>query len=308
MRVLRKKLRETHIVGNDTPEKIIYPQISPLMDTFHIGLAGVSDAGRGLRMVRLSPSFGHVLACFDGVGEVLINNTWHLCKSGTAYLSPPGQVCAYHSVKGSRWGFAWVWWHPSASEPPLIAGNQPRLISADAAYLRAAILGLYRETMGKAQPAVIDNWVQLVYAYTRRIGESDLHSTGQSLQSLWEMVDADLSHPWTRERLAEITGVSTEHLRRLCQQQVGRGPMHQVSFLRMNRAAALLELTKQKVESIARLVGYRSGFAFSTAFTRQMGVSPRKYRELRMREKRSRSAVRERVTGDSAVTRPGVEG
>jgi AraC-like DNA-binding protein len=306
MRVLRKKIRETHIVGNDTPEKIIHPQISPLMDTFHIGLAGVSDAGRGFRMVRLKPGYGHVLACFEGAGEVLIGNHWRICTAGMAYLSPPEQVCAYHTVKGRRWGFAWAWWHPTPLEPPLVAGNQPRLIAADAEYLRSAILGLYRETIGGAQPTVIDHWVQLLHAYAKRIGESDLLHAGHNLHALWEMVDADLAHPWTRDHLAETAGVSAEHLRRLCHQQVGRGPMHHVSFLRMHRAAALLESTKQKVESIARLVGYTSGFAFSTAFSRQMGVSPRKYRERRLREKRSRNSVRER-SGRPSVVRWGGE-
>lgn len=307
MRVLRKKLRETHIVGNDTPEKIIHPQISPLMDTFHIGLAGVSDAGRGFRMVRLNPRFGHVLACFEGSGEVLIDNTWRACSAGMAYLSPPHHVCAYHTVKKQRWGFAWLWWHPSATEAPLIAGKTPRLIAADAEYLRSAVVGLYRESIGAAQPTAIDNWVQLLYVYAKRIGESDLFHANHNLHALWEMVDADLARGWTREGLADIAGISSEHLRRLCHQQVGRGPMRHVSYLRMHRAAALLESTNQKVESIGRLVGYRSGFAFSTAFAREMGMPPRKYREQRRLEKRSRRAVRERTGLPFSITRWGDE-
>jgi AraC-like DNA-binding protein len=295
MRLLRKKLRETHIVGNDTPEKIIHPQISPLMYAFHIGLAGVSDAGRGFRMVRLNPNYGHVLACVRGAGEVLIDNVWRTCGRGMVYLTPPNQVCAYHTIRGKRWGFAWLWWHPSPTEPALVPGNRPRLVRADARYFRSAVLGLYRESIGAAQPTVIDSWVQLLHAYAKRFGESDQYHAAHNLNDLWESVDTDLSHPWTREKLADSVGISPEHLRRLCQQQLGRGPMHHVTYLRMRRAAALLESTHQKVESIGRQVGYQNGFAFTTAFTRQMGNSPRAYRQQRLKEKRARDAVRERM-------------
>src|SRR5690349_23985368 len=73
MRDLPKDLREMHIVGRATPEKVISAKVSPLMDSLHIGLAGVSDAGRGFVMARHKPPYGHVLACFAGEGEVMID-------------------------------------------------------------------------------------------------------------------------------------------------------------------------------------------------------------------------------------------
>src|SRR5688500_2023790 len=119
MRVMHKDLRETHMVGADTAEKIIDPLISPLMLTLRIGLAGVSDAGEAFDMVRLNPHFGHCLACFAGSGNVLINNRWRRCEPGMAYLTPPGQVHAYRTVPGSRWGFAWIWWTAPRNQSPL---------------------------------------------------------------------------------------------------------------------------------------------------------------------------------------------
>src|SRR5262245_19556779 len=108
MRVMHKVLRETHMVGGDTPEKIIDPLISPLMRTLRIGLAGVSEAGEGFEMVRLSPHYGHCLACFSGEGHVLINGRWRRCGPGMAYLTPPNQPHAYHTLPNVRWSFSWV--------------------------------------------------------------------------------------------------------------------------------------------------------------------------------------------------------
>src|SRR5690349_16638975 len=109
MRELHKDLREKHIVGTDTPEKIIAPTISPLMETFRIGLVGVSDAGEGFDMVRLNPNYGHVIACFSGAGNVLVSGKWQACEPGMAYLTPPFQTHAYHTLPGVRWGFSWIW-------------------------------------------------------------------------------------------------------------------------------------------------------------------------------------------------------
>ena len=293
MRVSHNDLRETHTVGDDTPEKIIAPTVSPLMRTFHIGLAGVSDAGEGFDMVRPNPHYGHILACFSGHGRVLVSGRWQECGPGMAYLTPPNVPHAYHTVPDVRWGFAWIWWHVAPGEPPLIECTEPLLVPADAEYLRSAILGLYRESIGPAQPTVLDHWVELVHAYAARLGQ--IAQRRRSLISLWEQVDANLGYPWTRQLLADTAGMSGESLRRLCQREAGRGPMHQLTLLRMQRAAMLLESTTHKIEQIARAVGYANAFAFSTAFKRHMAVAPAAFRVARINERRpAREAVRER--------------
>src|SRR5690349_12204503 len=121
MRDLHKSLRETHIVGRDTREVMVAGRTVPFLRAFSMGLVGVSDAGPGLSMARIKPGFGHVLACFSGWGMVLVNGNWERCGAGMAYLTPPGATHAYHSVRESRWGFAWVWWRVrTLTEQPLM--------------------------------------------------------------------------------------------------------------------------------------------------------------------------------------------
>ena len=296
MRVAHKDLRETHMVGGDTPEKLIDPPISPLMTALRIGLAGVSDAGEGFEMVRFEPHYGHVLACFSGEGKVLINGRWRTCGPGMAYLTPPRQLHAYHTIPNVRWGFAWVWWDPSRTgEPPLIDCDKPMLVRADPEYLRSAILGLYRESIGPAHATVIDHWVELIHAYTVRLGQTQRRQRQRTLVELWERIDADLARPWTRQLLADAAGMSGEHLRRLCHRETGSGPMHHLAVMRMRRAGMLLESTEQKIGAIAAAVGYDNAFAFSTAFKRHIGLSPAAYRIHRRNERRPKDATRTRL-------------
>jgi len=98
------------------------------------------------------------------------------------------------------------------------------------------------------------------------------------LRLLWERVAANLADGWSLTRLAAVAGYSNEHLRRLCQRQMGRSPMHQVTYLRMRRAAELLATCDQTIESISQEIGYQNPFVFSNAFTKWIGWRPSEYR------------------------------
>ena len=93
------------------------------------------------------------------------------------------------------------------------------------------------------------------------------------------MVEKDLARDWKLDELAEISCVSTEHLRRLCKKQLGRSPVQQVTYLRMRRAVEYLASTPDKVEAVARSVGYDNPYTFSNAFKRWTGKRPMDYRD-----------------------------
>jgi AraC-like DNA-binding protein len=95
-------------------------------------------------------------------------------------------------------------------------------------------------------------------------------------------VAENLSGHWNLVKLAKEAGYSNEHLRRLCRRQMGRSPMHQVTFMRMRHASELLATTEHTIESIAQEVGYNTPFVFSNAFTKWIGWRPSEYRKKKM--------------------------
>ena len=288
MRIPHLPFRETHIIGTDTPEQMVGADVSPYMQLLgNMGLNGVSDAGRDFCIVRLNPGFGQILACHQGYGQVWVNGRWARCAAGMAYLTPPEAPHAYHTVVDSRWGFSWLlWWPPRPGDRPLIDCAQPMLVHVDGRYFHSAIVGLHREAHGAADSRVLDKWVELLHAYSVRLGQAAGLKPARTLDALWDRVDSKLSYPWTLRELADLAALSEEHLRRLCQQQSGRSPMHHVAFLRMTRAAVLLESTEQKVAAVGRSVGYPNAAAFTTAFKRHHGVPPEAYRQRRRRARR----------------------
>lgn len=266
-------LRETHQVGPDTREWLVSPALCPALPSHSIHLAGLTDAGPGFRFVRPAPRWSQLLVCTGGHGWVLSGGQWTRCEAGMAYLTPRGVLHAYQCGHDSRWELCWL----NSSDDWLDVGDAPALMAVEPGPLAGVISGLRREAMEAADPALLAPWAFLVSAYARRMVRPD---DGDSrLRRLWDLVGADLASPWDIPSLATRAGVSGEHLRRLCQRQLGRSPMRQVTALRMRQATALLASESYTVEAVARLVGYENPFAFSAAFKRHLGVSPSEYRQ-----------------------------
>jgi AraC-like DNA-binding protein len=88
---------------------------------------------------------------------------------------------------------------------------------------------------------------------------------------------ADPGRRWTLQSLADVAGMSRTSLAVKFRAVVGESPIEYLTRWRMLRAGERLENSKDSVALIARSIGYESEAAFSTAFKRAMGCSPRSY-------------------------------
>jgi AraC-like DNA-binding protein len=271
-----RRLSETHIVGKKTLQWIVRAEQCPALRWHHIRHVGIAAATHPYQMVRTNLSGAYLLACFGGEGRILLDGRWRVCREGMACLAPPHVLHAFHCEPNVRWSFSWVRYEHPQDQRPFISASAPVLARFDGRPLRSAIQGLFDELNAAADPVAIQHWTELIQRYAMRFAQP-WHSHDR-LANLWETVDSQLAENWTAEQLAKLAGCSAEHLRRLCHQHLGRAPMHQVTYLRMRRAAKLLESSEHKIQTIAELVGYQNPFAFSKAFKRSIGWRPSDYR------------------------------
>jgi AraC-like DNA-binding protein len=82
---------------------------------------------------------------------------------------------------------------------------------------------------------------------------------------------------WTLQELAEHTGMSRSTFALKFKQTVGQSPMDYLTRWRMLLAGDKLTNSGDPISTIALSLGYESESAFSTAFKRVMGSSPRHY-------------------------------
>jgi AraC-like DNA-binding protein len=90
-------------------------------------------------------------------------------------------------------------------------------------------------------------------------------------------IHADPARRWTLQGLAECAGMSRSTFALRFKQKVGKSPMDYVLQWRMRLAADRLANARDSVSVVALSLGYESESAFSFAFKRTMGCSPRQY-------------------------------
>ncbi|MGO8790500.1 MAG: AraC family transcriptional regulator [Terriglobia bacterium] len=85
------------------------------------------------------------------------------------------------------------------------------------------------------------------------------------------------AHGWTIQELAERAGMSRSTFALKFKQTVGKSPIEYLTRWRMLLAGDRLVNSGDPISAIAIALGYESESAFSTAFKRVMGCSPRQY-------------------------------
>lgn len=90
-----------------------------------------------------------------------------------------------------------------------------------------------------------------------------------------EAIHKKPAYSWTLENLARAVGISRASLANRFRDVLGCTPMDYLARLRIDKGRSLIQDQGATLEEVARTVGYSSAFAFSKAFKRIHGVSPR---------------------------------
>ena len=102
------------------------------------------------------------------------------------------------------------------------------------------------------------------------------------------------AHGWTVEALAQCAGMSRSTFARKFKEKVGASPVDYLTRWRMLLAGDRMDHASDSISEIAQSLGYESASAFTKAFKRSMGCSPRQYGHGEGAAPRSRTVL-ERV-------------
>ena len=95
-----------------------------------------------------------------------------------------------------------------------------------------------------------------------------------------KVINENLSNPQLNiETLAQEIGISRTHLYRSMKEITGLNPSDFVRTIRLRQAAELLKDKNLNITQVAYSVGFSSQTHFSSAFKKQYGISPTKYKE-----------------------------
>jgi len=272
----RTRVRVVRVGDQDHRDWLQEAPVCPLLAQHNIIHVGIMEAQSPFEIVRTDQSGTFMMACLSGEGSILVDGSWKSVKAGEACLLPPFVANALKCVGNKGWTFCWVRYLESKETAPIVSSISPVRGEYSPSPLNFAIEGLLAECGVKGSVALEHQWVELIHQYVMRFAQP--HQADDRLWKLWQRVEAELNYPWSLAEMGELACVSGEHLRRLCNKALGRSPMQQLTFLRMQRASQLLSETDEKIETIARMTGYKNAFHFSNVFVDWVGVRPSDFR------------------------------
>lgn len=279
----RTKMRGLQAAKVDFRPWISSFSVCPALNSHQMAHVGLMKAVPPYRIVRTRQSSTYFLATISGCGAVWIDGAWRKCSPGQACMLPAHALNAFEAPGRGHWEFVWVSYVRPEGQRLFSSATSPVMARFNAAPLVSAVEGLIHECAGTPAPQAVEHWVELIQHYAMTFIRPTCHDS--RLVELWERVKGHLGEDWSLARLAEVSGFSGEHLRRLCKRELGRSPMNQLTHLRMRLAAELLAGTDYKIESVSRQVGYQNPFVFSNTFTKWVGWRPSEYRKKQVMKK-----------------------
>lgn len=150
--------------------------------------------------------------------------------------------------------------------------------------------------MSESRPgaqAAIELSAQYLLLEVLRVASADASLVGAGLlrgfgddrlRPALEQMHDDPGHAWRLDELAQAASMSRSSFAERFTAILGEPPLAHLTRLRMLTARRRLLEVDHRIGQIAASLGYTSESAFSTAFKREVGVSPRRYRDLGVAE------------------------
>ncbi len=103
--------------------------------------------------------------------------------------------------------------------------------------------------------------------------------TIMAVQMMQEYIDSHLCEEITIKQLSDAAGYSPWHAARIFKETTGRTPFDYIRSLRLTRAALALRDDNPKIIDVAFDFVFDSHEGFTRAFSREFGLSPKRYRQ-----------------------------
>lgn len=258
------------------------PLLSPLR-RLGVSLAGQSDVRPGYLIVRHAHRHHAVIYNLEGKARYACASGEGVMNAGERLIFPAHELQAYEPI-----GLGWkmIWFHFDARESDRrLAGGFGKVSAVNAAAtLRQIAGGFLDEWQQRRQIGMLSLWAGLLTRFLRRdlLSKTTITAPGGEsalrLDEVWQIAEKELGKDWDLEKLASHTIWTKAHFARLCLERYGEAPMKRLTRLRMEYGQGLLAGTSLKISEIAERLGYQNEFAFSTAFSRWVGVAPSLWR------------------------------
>jgi len=271
--------------------------VSAFLDTFFPNVTDVSYAElNGTRPLKDHGGELYFLCISGGRGSLELDGVAYALAAGNAVLLPGGSSAVLRGAAGGRlryyavrYRYVHVEWDgaqaalrdPGCAAPPL----GPFVKVQSPFGVLEQVRNMHRlwtegeEAAGK-QGKLNLMFMQLIHdlAEHQQLSDTEL-TTKRSILECARYIERHYKEALERNALAKRFSISSSYFSVLFKKYLGCSPVQYITKVRMEKAMALLKESNKPVSVVALEVGYNDPLYFTRVFTRQVGVTPKQFRE-----------------------------
>lgn len=273
-----------------TPEDIIERESeNEILSNLLLTWAGFYTKAFGHRVNNRILQDYVIIYCVDGGGWLeLEKKRWNI-KKGDIFICPPNIAHSYGADDKAPWTKYWIHFRGKIASaymallgltvdlPILNVDENPKILS-----LMQDILNVLKTGYTQSNLLLATAYLNNILTYLNSLSMNKGFSKDGDIdveKVIIYMLD-NINCNLTLDQLSHYVSLSKYHFVHLFKEKTGYSPVDYFIRLKMQKACALLENTRVKVNSISTTLGFSNPYYFSTTFKRIIGQSPQHYREL----------------------------
>ncbi|MCK5442711.1 MAG: AraC family transcriptional regulator [Maribacter sp.] len=233
-----------------------------------------------------------LIYCVDGEGMVEIEKQRFQLKQNQYIIIPKNVAHNYSSSTTNPWTIYWL--HFAGERASLFInptvkyyeiGSEIQGRFTDRIFLFDEIYqnlttGYSYENLEYASTCLWHMLGSLKY-FLQFKSNKEYNSDGSISKSI-EYIKNNLNKQMTVGELARYSGFSESHFSLLFKKKTGQSPLNFAVYLKIQKGCHLIEFSDMKIRDIAAQLGYEDSFYFSRVFSKVMGMSPAKFKKMRL--------------------------
>lgn len=223
----------------------------------------------------------------NGSGTLKYNNQEHIIKNGEAFfLKIPDNEKYYfdEQINSAPWEFIYIYLEGNAVLPYYNYAIEHFGKIMHLSEFHPAVKAVM-ELHSKAKNGLIQNAFAAdseafhILCLLCGTNSNDNEHNSNLTNGAKEYIENNFNNQITLSQVAEHLGISQSHLSREFLKQTGEHPVHYLTKVRLEKAAALLNSTNMNLDDISNICGFANRNYFTKVFKKYMKIPPSEFRK-----------------------------
>ncbi len=234
-----------------------------------------------------------LIICKDGKGKVNILDKEYTLSANQFIILPPNIKHRYKADLEKPWSI--YWFHFKGFKAEHIFNEKKCFFKIGKIDLQSMnkCFNLFEEIYSiLKQELTRINLIRANYCFTYLIScliyeeTNETHNykseyNGSIINRSIYYMNQNINNNISLEEISHFLNYSPSHFYRKFIKEIGMSPMKYFKKMKIEKACTLLNKSNLKINQISSLLGYKDPLYFSRVFSKEKGVSPEKFREIK---------------------------